>query len=342
MVVNPFRKSNIQPTQTTSQVAPAPQVNQPKSNATNIVVVLAIIFIIVLFIFLFRKKIKGFFQRRKKPVLIITGIILVLGIGILGIHQFNKQTRNQNQQISEIQKMQQEINSLQNKKPQVIIKNIPAPQTNDFASIAKQWRPRIAYIDCKVVTNGTNYGEQSGSGYLLGEDTTTGELGLLTNKHVIKVGVNNIYGQPSGLTMTATSCDIMVPGDSQYVTVYSDSLAPNDAEDIAIIFIKNPTPYMTSVITGGTRFCTKTAALGEQLLVLGYPGIGSQTDVTVTDGIVSGYDGNYYITSAKVEHGNSGGAAISVKNNCYLGIPSYVDVGSVESLARIYDVTKLP
>ena len=81
--------------------------------------------------------------------------------------------------------------------------------------------------------------------------------------------------------------------------------------------------------------CDVLPDLGAKILIIGYPTIGSQTDVTVTDGIISGFDGNYYITDAKVDHGNSGGAAIDLKNDCYLGIPTWSESGSFESLARI-------
>jgi hypothetical protein len=57
--------------------------------------------------------------------------------------------------------------------------------------------------------------------------------------------------------------------------------------------------------------------------------------------VISGYEEGLYLTSAKVERGNSGGAAIDVNNNCYLGIPTFVTVGSFESLARILDVPTL-
>jgi len=72
---------------------------------------------------------------------------------------------------------------------------------------------------------------------------------------------------------------------------------------------------------------------------LGYPTVGSRQDITATEGIISGFDGNYFITSAKVEEGNSGGIAVSVKEDCYLGIPTYAEIGNVESLARILDFT---
>src|SRR3989344_5363432 len=75
--------------------------------------------------------------------------------------------------------------------------------------------------------------------------------------------------------------------------------------------------------------------IGDKLLVLGYPKIGAKTGLTITDGIVSGIDKNYFITSAKIDKGNSGGAAILVKDDCYLGIPSSSAVGVIESLGRI-------
>ncbi len=80
------------------------------------------------------------------------------------------------------------------------------------------------------------------------------------------------------------------------------------------------------------------APIGGKVIILGYPGIGSPEGITATEGIISGYDGDYYITSAKIEHGNSGGVAVLVNNNCYLGMPTFVAVGTIESLGRILDV----
>lgn len=74
-------------------------------------------------------------------------------------------------------------------------------------------------------------------------------------------------------------------------------------------------------------------------MVLGYPSYGTDyLEITAIEGIVSGYDGEYYTTSAKIEQGNSGGVAISQKGNCYLGIPTAVKLGVFESLGRILDV----
>jgi hypothetical protein len=307
-------------------------------------------------------------QENKEPIRPITWIIVGIAAffiaGYFGFNQFTnyqkqksdkeRLTQEQEQKTKEAQdleiaKLKEEMEVLKNTKPQTIIKQVSAPQTqqpkDNLPSIIQQWRPRIAYIDCKFVFKDVNMGQQSGSGYILGQDTQNGNIILFTNKHVVEIVTHYPDGTPTGFSIKPmpTSCDIKIPGDYQYATINSDAIAVYDQIDVAMIIIKNPTSHMRSVLSNyGAQFCTKRASLGEQLLVLGYPGIGDQNDVTVTDGIISGYEGSYYITSAKVEHGTSGGAAISVKDNCYLGIPSYASVGSVESMARIFNITKLP
>ncbi len=285
------------------------------------------------------KNSKGFIQI---PILItiIAGILVLGGGGYFGVKQYqNYQTQKigkeqelkksqdllvvqqkiaeeeknniekqkqeeQDKQKLEMEKLKNEVEILKNKPPQAIIKEIPAPKIeNDLATIIKQWRPQIAYIDCKFVFDGNNMGEQSGSGYILGENTKNGEIALLTNNHVIEVPIHDLSGKSLGITAKPTSCDIRIPGDSQFITVYAEDriFSSFDKKDVAMVNIKSPTSYMKSTIqNSGGSFCDKEAGLGEKILILGYPGIGDQNDITVTDGIISGYDGNYYEMVTKV------------------------------------------
>ena len=93
------------------------------------------------------------------------------------------------------------------------------------------------------------------------------------------------------------------------------------------IYINNPSDYFKNLTQTSLLFVRKKPFLGDEIVVLGYPSIGSRNGLTATEGIVSGFDGNYFITSAKVEQGNSGGAAILLKDNCLLGIPTFVTLG---------------
>jgi S1-C subfamily serine protease len=67
-------------------------------------------------------------------------------------------------------------------------------------------------------------------------------------------------------------------------------------------------------------------ALGSQINVLGYPGVGGD-NISLTRGIYSGtVDELFFKTDAKVNSGNSGGAAFD-QNNLFLGVPTAVSGG---------------
>lgn len=271
------------------------------------------------------------------PIVIILFLALV---GIGGYFLFSNKSSNQdvaqNPQQDQIDALKKEIDDLKNQKPQTITKEVQKPSTQtNTVSVIEQWRPRVAYIDCSWYGQNGLIEEASGSG-VLGPKTADGGFFILTNKHVVA----NAKGNP------ATTCSIKFPdireaytitADLQKMTMEEISFDPN--YDYGNILIKRPTQEIISLANSKYTVCAGKAKVGEQVLVLGYPGIGSSNDITVTEGIISGYEGGYYITSAKVEHGNSGGAAILVKNSCYLGIPSYAYSGEVESLARILDLS---
>jgi serine protease Do len=66
--------------------------------------------------------------------------------------------------------------------------------------------------------------------------------------------------------------------------------------------------------------------LGTQINVLGYPGAGGD-NISLTQGIYSGsVDETYFKTDAKVNSGNSGGAAFD-KDDKFLGVPTAVSGG---------------
>ncbi|MCX6789851.1 MAG: serine protease [Candidatus Gribaldobacteria bacterium] len=246
-----------------------------------------------------------------------------------------------NSQQSEIDNLKNEVENLKNQKPQTVIKEVPAtaPKEDtglDISTIVSQWRPSIAHIECKWYgSDGTLLINAFGSGLLV--RTLNNIYLVFTNRHVL----TDQWGS------VPWTCTIKFPNSAETYTINVDT-ATQTMKDIAIdqnldigeIFIRNPGPYVLSNAKV-VNFCKNRALVGEQLVVLGYPGIGSPTDITATEGIISGYDNGYYVTSAKVEHGNSGGAAISIKNNCYLGIPSFVSSGELESLARILDYSYL-
>lgn len=201
----------------------------------------------------------------------------------------------------------------------------------DTTTIINEWKPRIASVECDFKTTlGVLYYRTSASGILT--KNISGDPVVITNRHVIT--------DPDGFS--PTECHIKFPGQSS--TFYAGSgnfffFSSNDPYDRAYIKISNPNQTLRNISSPILKICLSEAATGNPVVMLGYPRIGAQEDVTATEGIISGFDEEYYITSAKVERGNSGGAAILLKDNCYLGMPTFVRAGAIESLARILKAT---
>jgi len=160
---------------------------------------------------------------------------------------------------------------------------------------------------------------------------------ILTNKHVVNGNEN-------------TTCTAMVKDakDPKKLTAFHAKvqavMVDMDAVILEIDYLmhdsNNPTEGLVEIPKNYT-FPETTAScsdnniqLGSKLAVVGYPGVGGQT-ITITEGIVSGFEGDYIKTSAKIEHGNSGGGAFLLSNGCMIGIPTASVVGEVESLGRI-------
>lgn len=111
----------------------------------------------------------------------------------------------------------------------------------------------------------------------------------------------------------------------------------NDNREIEII------PNASLKITDYTpRICKNNEIkIGDEILVLGYPLAGSDY-LTITEGIISGYDGDFYlVTSAKIDKGNSGGGAFSKSRGCLLGMPTFSIKGGIESFARLINMAYL-
>lgn len=294
-------------------------------------------------------------------LIIAVGVIILLFAGIYFAYaQFKsyqaKQAEKERQaqeliesQQKTLEETQQRLEALENKEPQVIVKEVPitrevptqenqTEKENDLSSIIKQWQPLVAYIECNFYyTNGEWYLTQSGSGVL--EKTTPSsklaETIILTNLHVV---TDQMRYRPVNCTVKFPNNPSIFVDNSSYDAVYSATGLENDW---AIINLRNPPAYIKN-LTHSLDMCERSeVSIGDEMVILGYPAIGSKTDITATEGIISGYDGDYYITSAKIDRGNSGGAAILLKNNCYLGIPTFAKVGDIESLGRILDMNKM-
>lgn len=93
--------------------------------------------------------------------------------------------------------------------------------------------------------------------------------------------------------------------------------------------------------------------VGDKVYIFGYPLAGftptepelilGQTNIIVTDGLISGKAGNNYFTSAKIDAGNSGGLAVRKKDGaiCLVGLPTWVAQGEYANLGVIQPMSSI-
>ncbi len=291
-------------------------------------------------------------------IAIVVGILILGGAGYFGVKQYQKsqqeniakeqqaqEQKNIEQQArdAEIEKLKNEVESLKNKKPQVIIKEAPAPVSKNTTDIVSEWQSRVAEVKCKFAySNGQVFETDSGSATLvdlLGTDNNY-ILTAITNEHVLL---------DTSKTFFPSSCTVGVYGYGARGVNFVSAGNPfsignpvlGNAIDIGLISLQKPAisndnGAFDKITSSNMKVCKESQVnLGDQVVVLGYPAIGTENGITATEGIISGIENDSYVTSAKIDHGNSGGAAILVKNDCWLGIPTSAVAGSIESLGRI-------
>lgn len=217
-------------------------------------------------------------------------------------------------------------------------------QQNSSIELIKKFSPAIVKLTCAVNSNDSS----QGSGTLF-FNPGNGVFTIFTNYHVIKTD----DGSPPLCIVTVYPNSPSLTGALAYKS-QAGSFKDFGGLDISAFSVEaiddsvgqslfgqstsKPFSYLQQLaLDGKTTVLCGQPQIGEKVFILGYPALGGDS-ITVTDGIIAGVENDgitkYYKTSAKVEHGNSGGAAI-LENGCFLGIPTLAISGSVESLAYI-------
>lgn len=281
----------------------------------------------------------------KKKNITLTFTFLILGSIFLSgcgnnntiVGQQQKQLDDINQKIkilSDTSTQKKLENQIKNLKSQVRTLQSETEKKASFsgAEVVAMYVPKTVQVWC------SNKGLESffsGSGSLI---SSTGRI--LTNQHVVDF-LGNL-------------CIIGITNDPNHEpkeTYFANVIDENSNIDLATLQIKSYfNPYDPKIsdslnintlnlpFVQKTDFCLKkNVHIGDKLFILGYPGVGGQT-ITATEGTISGFEGPYIKTSAKIEHGNSGGLAVQ-ETGCVLGVPVGSVRGELESLGRIIDLT---
>lgn len=192
----------------------------------------------------------------------------------------------------------------------------------DVSGLIDAWSPFVHDITCEFVANDGQIVKGSGSATLMHDDVG---IRFVTNAHIVE--------DSKGAQLERC---ILERKGADTITIDEDDIEISEENDVAYGRVGG-----SSLAMAAADVCVTAPRIGERVVILGYPTIGAKESVTVTEGIISGFDEDYYTTSAKIEKGNSGGAAVSAERDCFLGIPTLVFAGKIESLARILPALSL-
>ena len=209
---------------------------------------------------------------------------------------------------------------------------LEAQKEVSLTEVINLWRNRIAFVQCEFNFLGAIITQRGAATFFNNNNTPT----LVTNRHIVE-----------GFSGRFQSCYYRFPQDTDNIEFPENVITfgvddRTDKPDYALIELQSPNAFVRSLNrTSRLTVCKDVPQIGDEIVVLGFPTIGSAQDVTATDGIIAAIEDEYYVTSAKVDNGNSGGAAIHVDKQCYLGIPTFTALGQAESLARILRADKI-
>lgn len=220
----------------------------------------------------------------------------------------------------------------------VITKQTSPISNDENAEIPKSYnQDSIVSSVVNILCDGDNE-SSGGSGTIIESDGI-----ILTNNHIIPQDKKN--------NPLVEYCIVTLPDDQGKVKeiYYGEPIIiPVLSSEYDLAFIKISSAYtddigenygayprvFPSFLPAGCE--NDSPKLGEKVTVFGYPAIsGGGYYLTITDGVVSSLpnDGTIF-TSAKVNHGSSGGLAVD-KNGCMIGIPAMISGDENESLGVI-------
>ncbi len=172
---------------------------------------------------------------------------------------------------------------------------------------------------------------------------------VLTNFHVVVDDSGNPVGQ--GELVISLCLDPRMPP----AELFRGSVVLADRQlDLALVRIESglygqplPAGYQFPYLETGS---SEALAIGDPVTILGFPGVGgmgSRVSVSLTRGVISGYDtteaGVVFKTDAEIGSGNSGGAALDAAYRL-IGVPTGTveDAEGYSQLGYILPISRLP
>ncbi len=210
---------------------------------------------------------------------------------------------------------------------------LPPKETYKLEDVVKAWRPYTVRVTCIALdSSGNKKSYSDGSGFLT-VDPNRGPT-VFTNKHVfyVKDGILSDY------------CDVYFPESKETIKVEKKNrFVSGKGQDRGALVITQPSEYISNLVKN--KKITQNDCLRanpestDDIVIMGYPMGKPKDDISYVQGKIVGYKDNYFISTATIISGYSGGVAVSLKDNCYLGIPTYAQKDDL-SKSLILDINK--
>lgn len=214
----------------------------------------------------------------------------------------------------------------------VVISSAAVSDNGDGGDILGDVIPYRSVVQIIAIVNieGDRVEGWSGSGTIISDDGL-----ILTNAHVV---LSDRYYDVVDLVVSITTAEDQPPQPM----FYADVLQADASLDLAVIKVRsdlqgNAANFSDLGIEPVPLGSSEDLQLGDEIIIIGYPGIGGET-ITLTRGEVSGFTaeepyGNraFIKTSATIAGGNSGGLAATAQGEI-IGVPTQVGSGDIEDM----------
>lgn len=212
---------------------------------------------------------------------------------------------------------------------------------SDVSSLTQDQISAVVELWCPDDDYDNNGFLSMGSGTIVSEDGI-----IFTNRHVISNEDWSVISSSPTCYVGITE-DISQPSIFMYMADLL-SYSPQADEffdfDVAVLYIYDvcyDCPGAPSSLPDRFPYLelgySSNMVPGDYVAVVGYPGIGAGT-WNFTDGIISGRVGDFVLkTDAKIDSGNSGGAALNSENKL-IGMPTWTISGQAESIGYIIEI----
>ncbi len=144
---------------------------------------------------------------------------------------------------------------------------------------------------------------------------------ILTNFHVIGDSRSGEAAAPNTIQIAVAPAGSSQPAETLYLASVVEADPQLDLAVLRVTVRRNGGPLPDNLgLTAAPLGNSASVSIGDEITILGYPGLGGDT-ITLTRGSVSGFVDGWIKTDAEINHGNSGGAAIDAAGQL-VGVPS--------------------